>query len=407
MNQDFLDEDTVTVARPDQAQDDRLQEAVQILEEAPALRHQIPFMSDLRQFSHFNNPILNASAELLALCVCLRKMSEPTNLFRFKQGLVRDIGEVKRLVSELDYPPSVADKVAFLFCIALDEFILHTDWGEQIGWENQTLLSELFGVRNGGEQFFAVMDKALRQPKMLLDLLELMYILIRIGFVGQFRSSGEAELDKRVRQLEQLMAKMRTPAKWQIRPSVELPKNVRPQKSIKYGLQLSLFVVCVGLVFGVTRYGYQRTFEQRASDFTQLQAFTESFFSAANEQDFVYLSTDEEMTIAQGVYGQLPKLNSSARNTTTMAINTHSNTNTNSNSQLRWGVQLGTFETEAMGSAFIREHGLQDSGAVVDRWHHLYRVIAKEETSAAARALLATVVQQGISDAFIVRVSQK
>ncbi len=82
--------------------------------------------------------------------------------------------------------PWALEKSGMVFCAAVDEAVLKTDWGLASGWANDTLLSRIYGRRNGGELFFQLIEHARSQPEMMADFLELQYILLRLGFSGRY-----------------------------------------------------------------------------------------------------------------------------------------------------------------------------------------------------------------------------
>ncbi|MCG8477038.1 MAG: DotU family type IV/VI secretion system protein, partial [Cytophagales bacterium] len=65
------------------------------------------------------------------------------------------------------------------------------EWGQQSGWANDTLLSRLYGGRNGGELFYLLLDQAQTQPELLADFLELQYVILRLGFEGRYHNRAD------------------------------------------------------------------------------------------------------------------------------------------------------------------------------------------------------------------------
>ena len=69
----------------------------------------------------------------------------------------------------------------------LDEAVLSTPWGAQSEWAQQTLLVALHREAWGGEKFFEMLDKISRDPERHIDLMELQYLCIALGFAGKYR----------------------------------------------------------------------------------------------------------------------------------------------------------------------------------------------------------------------------
>jgi len=394
MAMDYLDEATVEIAQTSAGQDDGGRQRVVSLAGAAPLKNQQRNLQELQQFAGHDNRLLNAGAELLALCVAVSRMPQPDDMHRFRQGLIDSIGELKQRVAALDYPRSVADKTCFLFCIVLDEMILHSEWGESCGWENRTLLSELFGVGDGGEQFYRVADKALSQPNLLADLLELIYLFLKIGFRGQYRLTGRERLDTLYHQIESAVLTQRPRAPFNAVTPAELPRTRKPGRQAHFGRQAVLFMAGVALSWGAASYWYQNSFDHRARDFIGLPEFSKQYLEPPAEEEVVYVSTPEEMGRAAQSYGT-PQ--SAPQGATAPSGSDGGSTASGAN----WQVQLASFERQAQAERFIAEHKLQSLGAEIGTFNNLYRVVIQADSRRQAQSLLEKALEMGIYDAFI------
>ncbi len=144
--------------------------------------------SALFQGSAFpDNQLMMIASELLALCVKLPRIPEPDNLGEFRRRVYGMIHALKIKGSQIDLPVEKVDKACFLFAIVIDELVLCSNWTNADIWANDSLLSRIFKVRNGGELFFTLTDRMLRQPRNYADLLELAFFFLAIGFRGKHR----------------------------------------------------------------------------------------------------------------------------------------------------------------------------------------------------------------------------
>jgi len=86
----------------------------------------------------------------------------------------------------------------YVLCTLLDEIVLATPWGNQSAWTSQTLLNAFHNEGWGGEKFFLILDRLLQEPHKNVDLLELQYVCLALGFEGKMRvkEGGRAELDR-------------------------------------------------------------------------------------------------------------------------------------------------------------------------------------------------------------------
>jgi len=76
--------------------------------------------------------------------------------------------------------------------------VLSTPWGMQSEWAAQTLLVQLHREAWGGEKFFDMLERISSDPQRHIDLMELQYACIALGFSGKFQvlERGQARLDE-------------------------------------------------------------------------------------------------------------------------------------------------------------------------------------------------------------------
>ena len=81
-------------------------------------------------------------------------------------------------------------------CACLDEAVLSTPWGAQSEWAQQSLLVALHRDARGGEKFFEMLKGISDDPERHIDLMELQYLCIVLGFAGKYETlpQGRAQL---------------------------------------------------------------------------------------------------------------------------------------------------------------------------------------------------------------------
>lgn len=157
---------------------------------------------ELANYLASDNSLMNASAELLSVCGTLSRLKAGEEINSTRTELARAIIDLKYKVVRLDYPPSVAENLCLLYAIVIDEFILLRPWATESGWENRTLVADLFGFRDGGDRFYSIADRAMMQPKVLREFLEIVYIFLKLGYRGKYNKSGEHERDRLIDRIE-------------------------------------------------------------------------------------------------------------------------------------------------------------------------------------------------------------
>ena len=198
----------------------------------------------LPDFTASDNPLFNLGAGLLTLAATLPRLGEPADVNLFQERLIEDVHLFRRRGRHSKCHPWMVDKCCYLFCVMLDELILHTGWGRRAGWANNTLLSRLYNQRNGGEVFFLLLERIQRYPGRLIDLLELQYVFLRLGFRGRYRHHSR-QLQKITADLYQLICHHRPPCYFT--PVMDVP--VFKQRGIKTRSFLNPLLLLILLLF--------------------------------------------------------------------------------------------------------------------------------------------------------------
>ncbi|CAH0539705.1 type IVB secretion system protein IcmH/DotU [Vibrio marisflavi] len=328
----------------------------------------------LRHFDKAENQLINISSELLATVLKISTLPEPEDLASLRGRLVEDINSIKAKGATLTYPVAVIDKLCFLYAVVVDEFIIYTEWGEKRGWENKTLLSDLFGMRNGGELFFTVAEKAIRQPSKLIDLIELIYLFINIGFKGQYREAGSEQLKSFVHKLEQIISQYRQTSGIYCHTKVSLPRVRKPTRRKRY-LVTSLFFIClIATCIGLTKFWYTKTLPQRTRDFVHLPQFSERYVLSGQVKDIVFISDDDDLATP-------PKRASKVE----LVSKTPPSSLATSKSQ--WFVQLATFSSKKNAEKFVDKLAPSSYKTEILPYKSYFRVIVRTSASNSANTI--------------------
>ena len=239
----------------------------------------------LANYKGSRNQLVNASADLLAVCGTLARVEPTGDMNPTRMELSRAIIDLKYKVAQLDYPPAVAENLCLLFAIALDEFILVSDWGEDCGWENRTLVADLFGFRDGGDRFYQIADRALMQPRALREFLEIVYIFLKLGYRGKYTRGSEHERDRLVARLETAMKLL--PVDQEVKPMGRAVKQTRaPARQISLRRKLGAAGLCLVMITVVV---WGLRWQQEAAFYSEFQR---QRATAQNEAatDFVFSS---------------------------------------------------------------------------------------------------------------------
>ena len=166
--------------------------------------------SVLHDFSAFNNSLINLSAGLLAVLTTLSQQQDPQNLPELHQYLLSNMSELHNRGLQAGYSPRLMEKVCYALCAAFDEEIMNTTWGQAACWENHSLVAQLFQQRNAGEVFFTLLDQARQNMPKMLDFIELLYLLLRLGYCGRYQNTDKHALAELINSLYQDICQHRT-----------------------------------------------------------------------------------------------------------------------------------------------------------------------------------------------------
>ncbi|MCL1076790.1 DotU family type IV/VI secretion system protein [Parashewanella spongiae] len=205
----------------------------------------------------YKNPLLNEASELLGILISIPRLKKPKNIEKFRQSLLESLAKFRKQGRLLDFHSSIIEKSCFVICAALDEAILSTDWGKSECWDNSSLLSISFKERNGGEVFFVLLEKAMKQPTILSDFIELQYILMMLGFQSKYRYRDEKILQQIKRNVYEIIYRNTEIESRLVSPiTVTTEKVIKPTRLINMKLVTLLVLLSVCAGYGISDYFY-------------------------------------------------------------------------------------------------------------------------------------------------------
>ena len=142
------------------------------------------------------NNLLDAASTLLSLVGQLRDTTSHADVDMLHMQVEQ---EIKSFESAARGGGSAAEEVSiarYLLCTLIDETVLNTPWGNESIWNEQTMLAKFYREAWGGEEFFKKLYYLKQEPGRNIDLLELIYVCLLMGFEGQYKvqDQGLSEL---------------------------------------------------------------------------------------------------------------------------------------------------------------------------------------------------------------------
>jgi len=241
-------------------------------------------MNNQIAFDYSDNELYNLSTPLLSVLLTLERLPKPDNLSVFKSLLKQHIVDLSEKGQQLNYPTAVIDKLCCLHCIVLDEFIIHGNWGASAGWENNTLLSELFNLQSGGDLFFTITEKAMRQSGKMMDLLAVIYIFLQMGFKGRYRSRQSEKIAVVIKQISTVITENISTPKV-IMEETPINKPLLLVSSRRYFSITLLIIIVLMIVVTLFDYWFKETYPIRSREFLELNKITASYGLENKQQD--------------------------------------------------------------------------------------------------------------------------
>ncbi|MCO1332938.1 type IVB secretion system protein IcmH/DotU [Microbulbifer sp. OS29] len=133
------------------------------------------------------NPLVSAASKLLGVIIKLRTTMNHTNVPDLHKRLTKEIQGFEREAKQLALTPESVLTARYLLCTVVDEVVLTTPWGTASGWSQHSLLSLFHKETFGGEKCFVILQRMLETPSTHLELLELFYLCLSLGFQGKYR----------------------------------------------------------------------------------------------------------------------------------------------------------------------------------------------------------------------------
>lgn len=144
------------------------------------------------------NPLLSSANTLLILMANVKQLTklEPEVVALLQQKTIEEMDRFVKSATTQNYSERMIVTARYCLCTALDEFVLASDWGVHSTWRNQTLLSILHKETSGGERFFVILEEISKLPRENLYLLELIYIILSLGFEGKYYCEDKSVLQQ-------------------------------------------------------------------------------------------------------------------------------------------------------------------------------------------------------------------
>jgi type VI secretion system protein ImpK len=208
------------------------------------------FRSKLLVTDTFTNPLIAASSPLISILERLHLVPELPPIETLQQDIAHEFKAFYSRFHSHDYSEEFQLLANYLLAATADEILGKTYLkiiGEVQNFKAFTPISQS-GI--GPEQyFFDIIQHLLSAPEQFLDLIELAYFCLLIGFEGKYhlQTDGRLYLDNLIENLFQTSQKHRSHKKYKLFKSYVLKAPAK-----KHSLSpKAIMAIAIGLVFGL------------------------------------------------------------------------------------------------------------------------------------------------------------
>ena len=144
-----------------------------------------------------SNPLVAAANPLLDLIPQIRGTTSHPSPAMLREHLLDEIRQFELRAQQAGIANETILGARYCLCTALDEAAALTPWGGNGVWSAHSLLVTFHNETWGGEKFFQLLAKLSQNPAQHLDLLELLYFCLVLGFEGRYRvlDNGRSQLE--------------------------------------------------------------------------------------------------------------------------------------------------------------------------------------------------------------------
>ncbi len=144
------------------------------------------------------NRLEAAAFPLINVAVSFRHATARPDLGQVRDRMTRLLNDFRAACERAGYDSDTVRQAHYAMCAFVDEIVLSTPWGSESRWQEHSLLSAFHRQTWGGEEFFNIVEKNQTDAARNLDLLELLYVLLAMGFEGTYatRPNGRDKLEQ-------------------------------------------------------------------------------------------------------------------------------------------------------------------------------------------------------------------
>lgn len=200
------------------------------------------------------SPLAAAAVPLLGLSARLRAMTGQVDVNAVRESVYQELHGFAKAGREAGVQPEILRASHYAVAATIDDVVMNTPWGAHSGWNKRTMVSAFHGDVEGGERFYAYLERMTQAPSVNRPALQIMYDCMSLGFLGRYRlrARGPAEHDQVREKVWQILRNIAGPMERELSPDwrgVDAPARLA-NRTIPAWLVAAIAALLAFLVFG-------------------------------------------------------------------------------------------------------------------------------------------------------------
>ncbi|MBU1559064.1 MAG: type IVB secretion system protein IcmH/DotU, partial [Gammaproteobacteria bacterium] len=152
-----------------------------------------PLFLQNKKYLFTKNRLLIATSKLFSIINQLKHGAMHTDVHQLKHYLLKELRAFQSHAEKANYDMDNVLIARFLISATLDEFITRINDSVKEKWMEAPLLKYSNGAHNAKHNFFIVLERLCHSPEEHIDLIELAYICLSLGYEGMYKTTGHQQ----------------------------------------------------------------------------------------------------------------------------------------------------------------------------------------------------------------------
>jgi len=140
-----------------------------------------------------DNPFLASTRGLFRETYSIINLIESRDIDLVKRDMRKEMDKFGENLSKYGGDSRYLKIARYMMCTFCDELIANSSWASTRDWAGVGLLNHYYKESYGGDKFFQMIDKFMREPHQYIDLLELAFVCLSFGFGGRYKQQNRLQ----------------------------------------------------------------------------------------------------------------------------------------------------------------------------------------------------------------------